>query len=73
MTASGTLVAVREFMRSLAACEPAVIEEAFLAMVEQALAANNLVIVDDRQCCNVEVGIQEMHEADVISSDCNLE
>jgi len=45
--AGGTLVAVREFMRSLAAREPAVVEEAFLAMVEQALAAHHLVIVDD--------------------------
>jgi hypothetical protein len=45
--AGGTLVEVREFMRSLAAREPAAIEEAFLAMVEQALAAHHLVIVDD--------------------------
>jgi transitional endoplasmic reticulum ATPase len=45
--AGGTLVGVREFMRSLAAREPAAIEEAFLDMVEQALAAHQLVIVDD--------------------------
>jgi hypothetical protein len=45
--AGGTLLEVRQFMRSLAAREPAAIEEAFLAMVEQALAAHHLVIVDD--------------------------
>jgi hypothetical protein len=46
-TAGGTLVGAREFMRSLAARQPAAIEEAFLDMVEQALAAHDLVIVDD--------------------------
>ena len=46
-TAGGTLVGAREFMRSLAARQPSAIEEAFLDMVEQALAAHNLVIVDD--------------------------
>ena len=38
--AGGALVGVREFMRSLAAREPAAIEEAFLDMVEQALAVH---------------------------------
>jgi transitional endoplasmic reticulum ATPase len=46
-TAGGTLVGAREFMQSLAARQPAAIEEAFLDMVEQALAAHDLVIVDD--------------------------
>jgi hypothetical protein len=45
--AGGALLGAREFMRSLAAREPAAIEEAFLYMVEQALAAHQLVIVDD--------------------------
>jgi hypothetical protein len=43
----GALVGVREFMRSLAARRPAAIEDAFLDMVEQALAAHHMVIVDD--------------------------
>jgi ATP-dependent 26S proteasome regulatory subunit len=46
-SAGGALLGVREFMRSLAARQPAAIEEAFLDMVEQAIARHEVVIVDD--------------------------
>jgi transitional endoplasmic reticulum ATPase len=43
----GAFVGVREFMETLAARQTPAIEEAFLAMIEEALASHNLVIVDD--------------------------
>jgi len=43
----GALRGVRDFMESLSARRPEAIEEAFLQMVEQALAHHTIVIVDD--------------------------
>ena len=43
----GVLVGMREFMGSLAERQLQTVEEAFLQMVEQALAAHHIVIVDD--------------------------
>jgi len=45
--AGGILLGVRQFMRSLAAGPPYAIEEAFLNMLEGAVAQHNLVFVDD--------------------------
>ncbi len=45
--AGGVLLGVRDFMQSLTAHNSNAIEEAFLQMVEQALAQHDLVIVDD--------------------------
>ncbi|HEY1336764.1 MAG TPA: ATP-binding protein [Bryobacteraceae bacterium] len=45
--AGGLLIGVRQFMQSLASRAPAAIEEAFLDMIERALAEHDLVIVDD--------------------------
>jgi AAA+ superfamily predicted ATPase len=45
--AGGILLGVRQFMRSLAAGPPYAIEEAFLNMLEDAMAKNELVFVDD--------------------------
>src|SRR5690348_1281362 len=45
--AGGLLVGVRQFMQSLASRAPAAIEEAFLDMIERALAEHDLVMVDD--------------------------
>jgi len=45
--AGGVLIGMRQFMCSLAAHPPAAIEEAFLRMLEQALAAHDLILVDD--------------------------
>ncbi len=46
-TVGGVLVGMREFIACLAGHQPAAIEEAFLQMVEQALAKHDIVIVDD--------------------------
>ena len=43
----GAFAAVRQFMDILASRQPAAIEEAFLQMIEEALASHDLVIVDD--------------------------
>jgi transitional endoplasmic reticulum ATPase len=43
----GALLSIRDFMESLKAHEPVAIEEAFLDMIETAIAANGLVVVDD--------------------------
>jgi hypothetical protein len=45
--AGGVFLTVREFIRSLSARRQAAIEEAFLDMLEQAVAHHQLVIVDD--------------------------
>jgi len=43
----GAFVGVRQFMSTLVSGQPVAIEEAFLAMIEQAVARHDLVIVDD--------------------------
>ena len=43
----GAFLGIRDFMQSLAAQRPEAIEEAFLQMMEQALAHQHTVIVDD--------------------------
>ncbi len=43
----GAFLGVRQFLRTLEARQPAAIEEAFLAMLEEAIAGHDLVIVDD--------------------------
>ena len=45
--AGGVLLGMRQFMESLAGGPPAAIEEAFLQMIEGALAQADIVIVDD--------------------------
>ncbi|HLK64659.1 MAG TPA: AAA family ATPase [Bryobacteraceae bacterium] len=45
--AGGVLLGVRQFLVELISRGPAAIEEAFLAMLDQALAGNELVLVDD--------------------------
>jgi hypothetical protein len=46
-SAGGAFAGVTQFMDVLASRQPAAIEEAFLQMIEQALARHDLVIVDD--------------------------
>ena len=48
-TMGGALLSMRQFMDSPAAREPMAIEEAFLGMMEEALAQTTLVFVDDLQ------------------------
>ena len=43
----GVFLSIRQFLNELTARAPEAIEEAFLAMLDQALADHNLVIVDD--------------------------
>src|SRR5258708_38324920 len=43
----GAFVGVRQFISTLAAGQPVAIEEAFLAVIEEAVATHDLVIVDD--------------------------
>ncbi len=43
----GAFVGVRQFMSTLVSGQPVAIEEAFLAMIEEAVARHDLVIVDD--------------------------
>jgi hypothetical protein len=43
----GALLGMREFIASLQAHVPAAIEEAFVEMVEQAMAGHELILVDD--------------------------
>jgi AAA+ superfamily predicted ATPase len=43
----GALLGMREFIASLQAHAPAAIEEAFVKMVEQAMAGHELILVDD--------------------------
>ena len=45
--ADGTLAGARQFLESLKANGPWAIEEAFLGMLDEALAANGVVLVDD--------------------------
>ncbi len=46
-TIGGAILGVRDFMHSLSSRWPAAIEEAFLRRIEQALAHQNIVVVDD--------------------------
>src|SRR5438045_8617551 len=43
----GAFLGVRQFLRTLDARQPAAIEEAFLSMLEDAVAVKDVVIVDD--------------------------
>ena len=43
----GVIIGVREFLAGLMASDPLAIEEAFLRMIEDAMHAHDLVIVDD--------------------------
>jgi ABC-type uncharacterized transport system YnjBCD ATPase subunit len=46
-TAGGTFLGVRQFLNELTVRTPEAIEEAFLSMLDRALSAADLVIVDD--------------------------
>src|SRR5882757_3748084 len=48
----GAFAGVRQFLSALDGRQPAAIEEAFLAMLEEALASKDLVIVDDLHLVN---------------------
>jgi AAA+ superfamily predicted ATPase len=52
----GEFLGMRQFMDSLAAHQPSALEEAFLQMLDRAIASHDTVIVDDLQLVTAVVG-----------------